>query len=94
MSADNDADLQERREENDELQDQEQFEKSEEFVTQGFEYGDPLDDNPQHAYSEGHPEDDAMAAVERGNDDTAAGARPEKTQSHRKPARSPSGTPP
>lgn len=92
MSADNDADLQERREENDELQDHEQFEKSEEFVVQGFEYGDPLDDNPQHAYSEGRPEDDAMAAAE-GDDAAAAGTRPEKAQS-RKPARPASGTRP
>lgn len=73
MSSDN-AEIQEIREENDELQDEEQFEKSEEFENQGFEYGAPLDDNPEHAYSEGHPEavakveadEKAEAAVEKG----------------------------
>lgn len=50
-----DARIQEIREENDELQDQEQFEKSEEFKNQGFEYDRPLDDNPEHAYMEGQP---------------------------------------
>lgn len=60
MSSDN-AEIQEIREENDGLQDEEQVEKSEEFENQGFEYGAPLDDNPEHAYSEGHPE--AQAAT-------------------------------
>jgi hypothetical protein len=45
MSSD-DARTQEIREENDELEGEEQFEKSEEFENQGFEYGSPLDDNP------------------------------------------------
>ena len=63
MSSD-DAEKQEMQEENDELQDQEQFEKSEEFENQGFEYGAPLDENPEHAYSEGHPEEKAEAETE------------------------------
>lgn len=53
--ASDDARIQEIREENDELQDQEQFEKSEEFQNQGFEYDKPLDENPEHAYMEGQP---------------------------------------
>lgn len=58
------AEKQEMKEENDELQDEEQFEKSEEFENQGFEYGAPLDDNPEHKYSEGHPEGEAEAESE------------------------------
>jgi hypothetical protein len=51
MSSDS-AKRQEMKEENDELQDVEQFEKTEEFEEQGFEYGAPLDDDPEHSYSE------------------------------------------
>lgn len=58
------ADIQERKEENDELQDTEQFERSEEFVNQGFEYGQPLDDDPEHLYSEGSPEGDTAAEID------------------------------
>jgi len=61
MSSGDSAEKQEMRDENDELQDQEQFEKSEEFEDQGFEYGAPLDDNPEHTYSEGHAEQEAEA---------------------------------
>jgi hypothetical protein len=70
MSSD-DAETQEMREENDELQDQEQFEKSEEFDDQGFEYGAPLDNDPEHIYSEGHPEEEAEAEAEAVEEDVA-----------------------
>ena len=63
MSSDN-AEIQEIREENDELQEEEQFEKSEDFENPGFEYGVPLDDNPERTYSEGHPEAQAAAEAE------------------------------
>lgn len=53
--------IREIREENDELQDEEQFEKSEEFENQGFEYGSPLDENPEPVYSERRPEAHAEA---------------------------------
>ncbi|WP_337863510.1 hypothetical protein [Nitrososphaera sp.] len=58
------AEIDENREENDELQDIEQFERSEEFENQGFEYGAPLDDDPEHAYSEGEHDEEAEGAVE------------------------------
>jgi hypothetical protein len=62
------ARTQEIREENDELQDEEQFGKSEEFENQGFEYGSPLDDNPKHAYSEGNPEPTAADSLMTGDE--------------------------
>lgn len=70
MSSDR-PDIKEIREENDEEQDEEQFEKSEEFENQGFEYGAPLDDNPEHKYSEGHPESEAETEAEARIDDAA-----------------------
>ena len=65
MSSDN-AERQEIKEENDELQDVEQFEKTEEFKEQGFEYGAPLDDDPEHSYSEekDEPEQEATEVQE------------------------------
>jgi hypothetical protein len=69
------ADIQERKEENDELQDTEQFERSEEFVNQGFKYGQPLDDDPEHLYSEGSPEGDVVAETEAEADLEQAGGK-------------------
>ncbi|MEW5839539.1 MAG: hypothetical protein AB1753_00915 [Thermoproteota archaeon] len=58
------AEIDENMEENDELQDIEQFERSEEFENQGFEYGAPLDDDPEHAYSEDEHDEETEGAVE------------------------------
>lgn len=72
MSSDNiEAERQEMQEENDELQDEEQFEKSEEFENQGFEYDAPLDPDSEHTYSEGHPEEVAAQEAEAEADNKA-----------------------
>lgn len=79
MSSDNvEAERQEMKEENDELQDEEQFEKSEEFENQGFEYDVPLDPNSEHSYSEGHPEEVAAEQAEAEADNKAE-TRPKST---------------
>ena len=64
MSSDS-AERQEMKEENDELQDAEQFDKTEEFEEQGFEYGAPLDDNPEHSYSEEKDEPEQQTTAEQ-----------------------------